>query len=46
MENLLQNILYVIVRVDDILLSGANDGDHLKKNWKKSLNVLQRLDCD
>ena len=30
MENLLQNIPYVIVRVDDILVSGANDGDHLK----------------
>ena len=29
MENLLQNISYVIVRVDDILVSGANDGDHL-----------------
>ena len=29
MENLLQNIPYVIVRVDDILVSGANDGDHL-----------------
>ena len=30
MENLLQNIPHVIVRVDDILASGANDGDHLK----------------
>ena len=30
MENLLQNISYVIVRVDDILVSGAKDGDHLK----------------
>ena len=29
MENLLQNIPYVIVLVDDILVSGANDGDHL-----------------
>ena len=30
MGNLLQNISYVIVRVDDILVSGAKDGDHLK----------------
>ena len=30
MENLLQNISYVIVREDDILVSGAKDGDHLK----------------
>ena len=30
MENLLQNISYVIVRVDDILVSGAKDGDRLK----------------
>lgn len=29
MENLLQNISYVIVRVDDILVSGADDEDHL-----------------
>ena len=29
MENPLQNIPYVIVLVDDILVSGANDGDHL-----------------
>ena len=29
MENLLQNIPYVIVRVDDILVSGASDEDHL-----------------
>ena len=25
-----KNIPYVIVHVDDILVSGANDGDHLK----------------
>ena len=30
MENLLQNIPYVIVRIDDILVSGAYDEDHLK----------------
>ena len=30
MENLLQNISYVIVQVDDILVSGAKDEDHLK----------------
>ena len=30
MENLLQNISYVIIQVDDILVSGANDGYHLK----------------
>ena len=29
MENLLQNIPYVIVWVDDILVSGANDGRSL-----------------
>ena len=29
MEYLLQNIPYVIVRVDDILVSGASDEDHL-----------------
>ena len=28
-ENLLQNIPYVIVQVDDILVSGASDEDHL-----------------
>ena len=30
MKNLLQNIPCVIVRVDDILVSGANDNDHLR----------------
>ena len=30
MENLLQNIPYLIVQVDDILVSGTNNGDHLK----------------
>lgn len=39
MENLLQNITYVIVRVDDILVSGADDGDHLR-NLEE---VLKRL---
>ena len=39
MENLLQNIPYVIVRVDDILVSGANDDDHLR-NLEE---VLKRL---
>ncbi len=29
MENLLQGIPHVVVRVDDILLSGKNDTDHL-----------------
>ena len=29
MENLLQNIHFVIVRVDDILVSGASDEGHL-----------------
>ena len=29
MENLLRNIPYVIVRVDDILVSGACNEDHL-----------------
>ena len=39
MENLLQNIPYVIVRVDDILVSGASDEDHLN-NLEE---VLKRL---
>lgn len=39
MENLLQNIPYVIVRVDDILVSGASDEDHLS-NLEE---VLKRL---
>ena len=39
MENLLQNIPYVIVRVDDILVSGARDEDHLN-NLEE---VLKRL---
>ena len=38
-ENLLQNIPYVIVRVDDILVSGVNDNDHLR-NLEE---VLKRL---
>ena len=29
MENLLQNIAYLIIRVDDILVSGASNEDHL-----------------
>ena len=29
MENLLQNIAYVVVRVYDIVASGASDEDHL-----------------
>ena len=39
MENILQNIPYVIVRVDDILVSGASDEDHLS-NLEE---VLKRL---
>ena len=39
MENLLQNIPYVIIRVDDILVSGASDEDHLN-NLEE---VLKRL---
>ena len=39
MENLLQNIPYVIVRVDYILVSGVNDNDHLR-NLEQ---VLKRL---
>ena len=39
MGNLLQNIPYVIVRVDDILVSGASDEDHLN-NLEE---VLKRL---
>ena len=39
MENLLQNIPYVIVRVDDILVSGASDEDHIS-NLEE---VLKRL---
>ena len=39
MENLLQNLPYVIVRVDDILVSGASDEDHLN-NLEE---VLKRL---
>ena len=46
MENLLQNIPYVIVRVDDILVSGANDGDHLnnlKEVFKRLVKAGLRL---
>ena len=39
MEILLQNIPYVIVRVDDILVSGGNDNDHLRHLEE----VLKRL---
>ena len=39
MENLLQNIPYVIVRVDDILVSGVCDEDHLN-NLKEVLKPL------
>ncbi|XP_068723844.1 uncharacterized protein [Montipora capricornis] len=39
MENLLRNISYVIVRVDDILVSGADEEDHLN-NLE---DVLKRL---
>ncbi|XP_068739595.1 uncharacterized protein [Montipora capricornis] len=39
MENLLQNIPHVIVRVDDILVSGANDDAHLR-NLEE---ILKRL---
>ena len=39
MENLLQNVPYVIVRVDDILVSGANDDAHLR-NLEE---ILKRL---
>ena len=40
MENLLQNIPYVIVRVDDILVSGACDEDHLN-NLEEVLKLLE-----
>ena len=39
MENLLQNIPYVIIEVDDILVSGASDKDHLSNVE----DVLKRL---
>ena len=39
MENPLQNIPYVIIRVDDILVSGACDEDHLNHLEE----VLKRL---
>ena len=39
MENLLQNMSSVIVRVDDVLISGADDEDHLS-NLE---GVLKRL---
>ena len=39
MENLLQGILFVVVRVDDILVSGSNDEEHLA-NLEE---VLKRL---
>ena len=39
MENLLQGIPYVIVRIDDILVSGANDEEHIA-NLEE---VLKRL---
>jgi len=39
MEYLLQNIPYVIVRVDDILVSGASDEDQLNNVEE----VLKRL---
>ena len=38
MENLLQVIPFVVVRVDDILVSGSNDEEHLA-----NLEVLKRL---
>ena len=39
-EILWQNIPYVIVRVDDILVSGVNDEDHLR-NLGSLLNTSQ-----
>ena len=39
MENLPQNIHYVIIQVDDILVSGASDKDHLSNVE----DVLKRL---
>ena len=39
MENLLQGISFVVVRVDDILVSGSNDEEHLE-NLEE---VLKRL---
>ena len=39
MENLLQGIPRVVVRIDDILVSGTNDEDHLKNLG----TVLERL---
>ena len=39
MENLLQGIPFVVVRVDDILVSGSNDEEHLA-NLEE---VLKRL---
>ena len=39
MENLLQGIPHVIVRIDDILVSGKDDTDHLK-NLKAVLDKL------
>ena len=46
MENLLQGIPFVIVRVDDILVSGANDGEHivnLEEVLKRLSNAGARL---
>ncbi len=39
MENLLQGIPFVVVRVDDILVSGSNDEEHLVNLDK----VIKRL---
>lgn len=41
MENLLQNIPYVVVRVDDLLVSGADDEDPLR-NLEEVLKGLAK----
>ena len=46
MENLLQGIPFVIVRVDDILVSGTNDEEHianLEEILKRLSNAEARL---
>ena len=42
MENLLQGIPHVIVRMDDILISGKDDNNHIYKQYSKS---FQKLGC-
>jgi hypothetical protein len=45
MENLLQGIPFVVVRVDDIFVSGSNDEEHLA-NLEEVLKRLSEHGCD